>query len=96
MIQIIHMLETIISLLMAISGSLGASTDNIITYCSSCGEPWNMEYMVTCEDCGSYICPICNDSYYYVLGEDAWGCFSCNDQAPMGDLPEDYDYSQWD
>ena len=96
MIQIIHMFETIISLLMAIVGATGATTNGIINYCSSCGEPWNINQMIVCHDCGSYICPICNDSYHYVLGDDASGCFSCNYDAPAGSLPEDYDYSQWD
>ena len=96
MTEIIHMLQTIISLLMALTASTGATTDNIINYCTSCGEPWKIDQMVTCKDCGSWICPICNDSYIYTLGEDEEGCFTCNDQAPMGILPDDYDYSQWD
>lgn len=96
MFEIIHMLQTIISILMALTTSTGATTDNIINYCTSCGEPWKIDQMVTCKDCGSWICPICNDSYIYTLGNDATGCFTCNDQAPAGTLPEDYDYSQWD
>jgi len=95
MIQFVHMLQTIISLLMALVGSTGTQVDGTIIYCSSCGEPWNISQMVVCKDCGSYICPICNDSYYYTLGDNASGCFSCNDQAPMGQLPDDYDYNQW-
>lgn len=94
MIKLIHMFQTIMAIVLSMIYPGQVQEDTII-YCSSCGEPFKIEYMTTCQECGNWICPICHDSYIYTLGPDIKGCFTCNDQAPMGILPPDYDYNRF-
>lgn len=60
-------------------------------YCESCGMLTPLDAMITCDACGAHVCRICADSYdYTVPGSEL--CFVCDDDAPCGQLPPDYDF----
>lgn len=89
------MLSAIISILLAICGHMFVDVSDAYMACESCGEKWRVTSMVQCDACHSYVCPICVDSYAYTCG-DTGMCFCCDDDAPMGVLPDDYDYDAYE
>lgn len=60
-------------------------------YCDSCGMLTPPDAMTTCDACGAQVCRICADSYAYTVPGSGL-CFYCDDSAPCGQLPDDYDY----